>query len=267
MIKKVVVSGIQPTGKLHLGNYLGAIKQWKELQNNPEYDCKFFIADLHAMTTEKFDLVGSVSDDLIHNTIKDLQAFGIKDILLQRNLDLHPKYNLLRNFWMLCCSTSIGQLNRMTQFKEKADKGSENVGLYIYPILMAADILTLGADLVPVGADQKQHLELTRDLAKKLDLKIPEPLISKSCGRIMSLVDPTRKMSKSDPNDNSRINLSDSADKIFLKIKKATTTDEGCDNLTRIYLACGGEEGILNWNNSKHAKEVVAEQIIEELGK
>lgn len=258
-MKKIVVSGIQPTGKLHIGNYLGAIKQWKKLQENPEYKCRFFIADLHAITTCSEDKIEDVA------TYKVLIQCGIEG----KNLFFQREYNpqILQMYWKLSCNISIGQLNRMTQFKEKADKNNQNLGLFSYPVLMAADILALEADLVPVGEDQKQHLELARDLAKKLGLKVPEPLISESCGRIMSLTDPTKKMSKSDPNDNSRINLSDDAETIGNKIKKAVTTDEGCENLETIYLGCGGKEGILNWNNAKHAKEVVAEQIITELCK
>ena len=149
----------------------------------------------------------------------------------------------------------------MTQFKEKSEKGNENVGLFTYPLLMAADILHLNADLVLVGEDQKQHLELARDLAKKLGLKVPEPLISKTCGRIMSLTDPTKKMSKSDPNDNSRINLSDDEETIRKKIKKAATTTDGIDNLNTIYKGCGGEK-ILDFNQASLMKEMIAEQII-----
>jgi tryptophanyl-tRNA synthetase len=152
----------------------------------------------------------------------------------------------------------------MTQFKEKSDKGNENLGLFSYPVLMAADILALEADLVPVGEDQKQHLELARDLAKKLGLKVPEPLISESCGRIMSLTDPAKKMSKSDPNDNSRINLNDEAETIKKKIGKAVTTPEGIKNLETIFYGCGGK-GALIWQNAKGAKEELAKQIIEEL--
>jgi tryptophanyl-tRNA synthetase len=257
--KKIVVSGIQPTGNLHLGNYLGAIKQWKELQENPDYDCKFFVADLHAMTTNSPNLAEDIKA-----THKSLLKLRIDGVFLQSALQEF----ILEMYWKLSCHTSIGQLNRMTQFKEKSDKGNENLGLFSYPVLMAADILALEADLVPVGEDQKQHLELARDLAKKLGLKVPEPLISKSCGRIMSLTDPTKKMSKSDPNDNSRVNLSDDAETIRKKIKKAATTDEGKLNLERIFVGCGGaEDEILTWSNAVQAKELIANQIIKELCK
>lgn len=261
-MKKIIVSGIQPTGNLHLGNYLGAIKQWKELQENPEYECRFGIMDLHAMTTANLHYESELLTEETLKTLECLNKLGIKKAYVQSQTNCNA---VLRMFWFLSCSTSFGQLNRMTQFKEKSDKGNENLGLFSYPVLMAADILALEADLVPVGEDQKQHLELARDLAKKLGLKVPEPLISKSCGRIMSLTDPVKKMSKSDPNDNSRINLNDSAEEIEKKINKAVTSEEGCANLEKIYLGCGGKEGILNWDNARHAKVIVAEQIIEEL--
>jgi tryptophanyl-tRNA synthetase len=257
MVKKIVVSGIQPTGNLHLGNYLGVIKQWKELQENLEYKCKFGIMDLHAMTTTRH-----IDINEINLTKKLLMSCKIR----QKNIFVQSDKvrKIFSYFWVLACNTSIGQLNRMTQFKEKSNKDNQNLGLFSYPVLMAADILALGADLVPVGEDQKQHLELARDLAKKLGLKIPEPLISKSCGRIMSLTDPTKKMSKSDPNDNSRINLKDDAKTIRKKIKKAVTTPEGINNLNLIFYGCGGK-GALIWQNAKGAKEELAEQIIKEL--
>lgn len=259
-MKKIVVSGIQPTGNLHLGNYLGAIKQWKELQENPEYECKFGIMDLHAETIN-FDFNNFHP---IQETSQQLIDCGIRknNIFIQSELAT----KILSWFWMISCITSVGQLNRMTQFKEKADKNNQNLGLFAYPVLMAADIIALEADLVPVGEDQKQHLELARDLAKKLGLKIPEPLISKNYGRVMSLTEPAKKMSKSDPNDNSRINLSDNAETIRKKIKKAATTPEGCRNLSLIYEGCGGQERLI-FANAKEAKEFVAEQIIKELEK
>lgn len=256
-MKKIVVSGIQPTGNLHLGNYLGAIKQWKKLQENPDYECRFGIMNLHAMTSgnDRFDKVEETFDALLN--------LGIKNLFIQCS----RSDQILMMAWKLACNTSIGQLNRMTQFKEKADKNNQNLGLFSYPVLMAADILALEADLVPVGEDQKQHLELARDLAKKLGLKVPEPLISESCGRIMSLTDPTKKMSKSDSNDNSRINLSDDADAIRRKINKAVTTFAGTDNLRAIYIGCGGNEDNLKWNEAAKTKTMIADQIILELGK
>jgi len=283
-MKKIIVSGIQPTGNLHLGNYLGVIKQWKELQENPEYECKFGIMDLHAMTIGCEDLFKIGKSQAFFTKIDHPpKIFNRTNIELLRRetgsslmrCGINPstlfiqssKSKIIEMYWRLACNTSIGQLNRMTQFKEKSDKGNENLGLFSYPVLMAADILALEADLVPVGEDQKQHLELARQLARKHGFKVPEPLISKTCGRIMSLVDPTKKMSKSDPNDNSRINLNDDKETISKKIKKAATTNEGCANLEKIYLGCGGKKEILNWENARHAKEVVAEQIIEELKK
>lgn len=266
-MKKIVVSGIQPTGNLHLGNYLGAIKQWKKLQENPEYECRFGIMDLHAMTTSNYPYSKDEAIEKLNYTKTRLVLSGIwaKNIFFQ----FEKAEKILNMYWHLACHTSIGQLNRMTQFKEKSDKGNENLGLFSYPVLMAADILALEADLVPVGEDQKQHLELARDLAKKLGLKVPEPLISKSCGRIMSLTDPTKKMSKSDPNDNSRINLSDDAETIRKKIKKAVTTPAGQINLMTIYEGCGGEDDVMMIlsENAVRAKGLVAEQIILELNK
>lgn len=256
-IKKTVVSGIQPTGYLHLGNYLGAIKQWRELQDNPDYECKFGIMDLHALTTkDNHQNIMDMHHILVH--------FGIKfdNIFVQSG-----KREILKMYWHLACNTSIGQLNRMTQFKEKSEKNNQNLGLFSYPVLMAADILALEADLVPVGEDQKQHLELARDLAKKLGLKIPEPLISKTCGRIMSLTDSTKKMSKSDPNDNSRINLSDDTETIRKKIKKSNSGHTlGIKNLITIYQGCGGKEE-LDFSQAAKSKEIVADQIIKELNK
>lgn len=264
-MKKIVVSGIQPTGNLHLGNYLGAIKQWKKLQENPDYDCKFGIMDLHARTNISSQECDTELELQVMQTWHTLIQCGIKnENIFAQN---YCEEKILRMFWRLSCITSIGQLNRMTQFKEKADKNNQNLGLFSYPVLMAADILALEADLVPVGEDQKQHLELARDLAKKLGLKVPEPLISESCGRIMSLTDPTKKMSKSDPNDNSRINLSDDAETIRKKISKAPTTFAGTDNLRAIYIGCGGDEDNLKWNEAAKTKAIIADQIILELCK
>lgn len=282
-MKKIVVSGIQPTGNLHLGNYLGAIKQWKKLQENPEYECKFGIMDLHAMTVRCEDLFKIGKTIGVFTKIdQNPKIFNQTNIELLRkktgfslmNCGINPanifiqsgETEIIEMYWRLACNTSIGQLNRMTQFKEKADKNNQNLGLFSYPVLMAADILALEADLVPVGEDQKQHLELARDLAKKLGLKVPEPLISESCGRIMSLTDPTKKMSKSDSNDNSRINLSDNAEIISKKIKKAATTPEGIENLKTIYYGCGGDE-VLDFSQAQISKEKVSNQIIAELCK
>lgn len=271
-MKKIIVSGIQPTGNLHLGNYLGAIKQWKELEKARKYKCLFVVMDLHAMTSESDMKIIRQRTEVTRNILEKFVCF--KSIFIQSEIYGHGSCfgrgdeipNFFQIYQRLMCMTSIGQLNRMTQFKEKSDKNNQNLGLFSYPVLMAADILALEADLVPIGEDQKQHLELARDLAKKLGLKVPEPLISESCGRIMSLTDPTKKMSKSNPNDNSRINLSDDAETIRKKIKKAVTTIDGKLNLQIIYNACGGNP-ILNWNEASKAKEIVADQIIKELCK
>ena len=228
--KKVVFSGGQPTGALHLGNYLGAIKNFVHLQEN--HACLYCIVDLHAIT------VWQNPDDLKSN-IMDVAsiylAAGIdpekSSIFVQSTVPHHAELA-----WILNCITRIGWLNRMTQFKEKAGKNRENVssGLYTYPNLMAADILLYFSDLVPVGDDQKQHLELTRDIAQKFNndysdfggsdfFPIPDPLILDDSSRVMSLRDGTKKMSKSDPSVMSRIEFKDDNDLIIKKISKAKT--------------------------------------------
>ena len=228
-MSKKIFSGVQPTGNLHLGNYLGAIKNFVELNNDKKNDCIFCVVDLHAITVKQN------KDDLkknIRETAATFIASGIdpnKSIIFnQSKVQAHAEGS-----WILSCMSPMGWLNRMTQFKEKAGKDKEkaSVGLYIYPILMASDILLYDATHVPVGEDQKQHLELTRDIAQKFNkdfncndfLKAPEPLIKKNFSRIMSLKDGQKKMSKSDPSDLSRINLSDTEDEIVNKIKKAKT--------------------------------------------
>ena len=234
--KKLVFSGVQPTGNLHLGNYLGALKKFESLQK--EMECIYCVVDLHAIT------VFQKPSELLNN------VFEIAASFLAAGID--PNKSIIFNqsavsghselAWILNCISRIGWLNRMTQFKDKAgsDKEKASVGLYIYPNLMAADILLYKATHVPVGADQKQHLELSRDIAQKFnnDFKcdnffpIPEPLISKNISRVMSLRDATKKMSKSEESDYSRINLKDSADEINKKIKKAKSDSEPIpDNL------------------------------------
>ena len=228
-MKKKIFSGVQPTGNLHLGNYLGAIKNFVILANDNDNECIFCVVDLHAITTTQ-------DPKELRNNIRETVA-----TFLASGID--PKKNILFNqsqvsahseaAWILGCSARMGWLNRMTQFKEKAGKDKEkaSIGLYSYPILMAADILLYDATHVPVGDDQKQHLELCRDIAQKFnnDFKIdnffigPEPLIQKEFSRIMSLKDGLKKMSKSDLSDLSRINLMDEKDKIINKIKKAKT--------------------------------------------
>ena len=226
---KKIFSGVQPTGNLHLGNYLGAIKNFVELNNDSKNECIFCVVDLHAITVKQD------SRELrrnIRETVATFIACGIdpnKSIIFnQSKVSAHSEAA-----WLLSCVARMGWLNRMTQFKEKAGKDKEkaSIGLYSYPILMAADILLYDASHVPVGEDQKQHLELCRDIAQKFNtdyevenfFKIPEPLIQKEFSRIMSLKDGTKKMSKSELSDLSRINLTDNKDAIVNKIKKAKT--------------------------------------------
>ena len=236
--KKLVFSGVQPTGNLHLGNYLGALKNFTSLQK--EMECIYCVVDLHAITI--FQKPSELSEN-VFKTVASFLAAGLdpnKSIIFNQSaVSGHSELA-----WILNCVSRIGWLNRMTQFKDKAgsdkEKEKASVGLYIYPNLMAADILLYKATHVPVGADQKQHLELSRDIAQKFnnDFKcenffpLPEPLISKNISRIMSLRDGTKKMSKSEESDYSRINLRDSADEINKKIKKAKSDSEPIpDNL------------------------------------
>jgi len=228
-MKKKIFSGVQPSGNLHLGNYLGAIKNFVELQNEKDNECVYCVVDLHAITVKQDP---KILKDNIRETTAAFLASGLdykKSIIFnQSQVSAHAEGS-----WILGCIARMGWLNRMTQFKEKAGKDKEkaSVGLYIYPILMAADILLYDSTHVPVGEDQKQHLELSRDIAQKFNLdfkapdflKAPEPLIQKNFARIMSLKDGTKKMSKSDPSDLSRINLTDKKDEIVNKIKKAKT--------------------------------------------
>ena len=228
-MSKKIFSGVQPSGNLHLGNYLGAIKSFVELQNEKDSECVYCIVDLHAITVKQ-------NPNELKKNIKETLATFIAS-------GLDPKKSIIFNqssvsahsegAWILSCVARMGWLNRMTQFKEKAGKDKEkaSIGLYAYPVLMAADILLYDATHVPVGNDQKQHLELCRDIAQRFNndfnspdfLKVPEPLIQKHFSRIMSLKDGTKKMSKSDPSDLSRINLTDEKDEIVNKIKKAKT--------------------------------------------
>ncbi len=228
--KKLVFSGVQPTGNLHLGNYLGALKNFVSLQK--EMNCIYCVVDLHAITT--FQNPTELQKNVLE-TVASFIATGLnpdKSILFnQSSVSGHAELA-----WILNCVSRIGWLNRMTQFKDKAgsDKEKASVGLYIYPNLMAADILLYKATHVPVGADQKQHLELSRDIAQKFNndfnckdfFPLPDPLIPKNVSRVMSLRDGTKKMSKSEESDYSRINLRDSSDEISKKIKKAKTNSE-----------------------------------------
>ena len=275
MVKKIF-SGVQPTGNLHLGNYLGAIKNFVELNNSSENTCVFCVVDMHAITVNQdpIDLKKNVRE-----TVATFIASGIdpkKSIIFnQSKVSAHSEAA-----WILSCVARIGWLNRMTQFKEKAGKDKEkaSVGLYSYPVLMASDILLYDTTHVPVGDDQKQHLELCRDIAQKFNndfkvdnfFKIPEPLIKKEFSRIMSLKDGQKKMSKSDLSDLSRINLTDDKDQIINKIKKAKTDslpmpnniDELEDraeakNLIGIYSSLSGLslEKILNQFSGKNFSE------------
>jgi tryptophanyl-tRNA synthetase len=226
-----VLSGIQPTGNLHLGNYLGAIRNWVRMQDDMAGEKLYFLADLHAIT------VHNDPAELAANTREmaaALLACGLdmdKAILFnQARVPAHAELA-----WLLFCTARIGWLNRMTQFKEKSGKNREgaSVGLYAYPVLQAADVLLYQTTHVPVGEDQKQHLELARDIAQKFNtdfeadvFTLPDPIIPKAAARIMSLRDGSAKMSKSDPSDMSRINLTDDADAIMQKVKKAKTDPE-----------------------------------------
>ena len=226
---KKIFSGVQPTGNLHLGNYLGAIKNFVELNNDNLNKCIFCVVDLHAITVKQDPKELKKN---IRETVATFIASGIdpkKSIIFnQSSVAAHSE-----GAWILSCVARMGWLNRMTQFKEKAGKDKEkaSIGLYSYPVLMAADILLYDATHVPVGEDQKQHLELCRDIAQKFNndfgiedfLKVPEPLIQKEFSRIMSLKDGSKKMSKSELSDLSRINLTDDKDQIINKIKKAKT--------------------------------------------
>ena len=228
-MSKKIFSGVQPTGNLHLGNYLGAIKNFVELNNDNANECIFCVVDLHAITVKQDPKELRKN---IRETVATFIASGIdakKSIIFnQSGVAAHSE-----GAWILSCVARMGWLNRMTQFKEKAGKDKEkaSIGLYSYPVLMAADILLYDATHVPVGDDQKQHLELCRDIAQKFNndfgvedfLKVPEPLIQKEFSRIMSLKDGSKKMSKSELSDLSRINLTDDKDQIINKIKKAKT--------------------------------------------
>lgn len=227
--KKIVFSGIQPTGTIHIGNYLGAIKNWAELQNNPDYDCIFFVVDLHAMTVP-YDALHFQTT--IHNAVLDNLAAGLDPkkciIFIQSQIKEHSELT-----WILNTITPLGELQRMTQFKEKAEeqKNEISAGLLAYPVLQAADILLYKTDFVPVGKDQEQHVEFTRTLARKFNSKFgeifkePAALIPRVGAKIMSLTDPSKKMSKSHGAE-SYIALFDSDEAIRRKIKIAVTDSE-----------------------------------------
>lgn len=252
MDKKLIFSGIQPTGTFTLGNYIGAVRNWGPLQD--EYNCIYCVVDMHAIT------VRQDSAKLRKNTLEAyalLMACGIdpeKSILfIQSHVKTHAELN-----WILGCSTQFGELSRMTQFKDKSQRHADDVnsGLFTYPVLMAADILAYNADLVPVGVDQKQHLELARNVAQRFNQRygelftIPEPYIPKVGAKVMSLQEPTKKMSKSDDNPNACILILDDKDTIIRKFKRAVTDSEaevcyregkdGINNLMTIYSSVTG---------------------------
>ncbi|GAA7380832.1 tryptophan--tRNA ligase [Helicobacter pylori] len=253
MHKKRVFSGIQPTGQIHLGNYLGAIKHWVEMQD--EYENLFCVVNSHAIT---LPIEPKFLKSQTYELVKLLLACGISPkqsgLFIQSEVDEHPALA-----WLLNCQVSMGEMQRMTQFKDKSLKNpkSVNVGLFNYPILMASDILLYQSDLVPVGEDQKQHLELTRNIAEKFNrdfgdcFKVPEPLIAKVGARVMGLDDPKVKMSKSHKGVNHAIFLLDEPDIIVKKIKKAATDSmgviafdekrEGIFNLLNIYMLLSNE--------------------------
>ena len=286
---KKIFSGVQPTGNLHLGNYLGAIKNFVDLNNDKDNKCIFCVVDLHAITVKQDP---KELKNNIRETVATFVASGIdpkKSIIFnQSGVAAHAE-----GAWILSCVARMGWLNRMTQFKEKAGKDKEkaSIGLYSYPVLMAADILLYDATHVPVGDDQKQHLELCRDIAQKFNndfdvenfLQVPEPLIQKEFSRIMSLKDGSKKMSKSELSDLSRINLTDDKDQIINKIKKAKTDplpmpqdikelDERLEakNLLGIYSSLTNstlEKSVKHFagKNFSEFKELLAEQLVNKI--
>ena len=251
--KKVLFSGMQATGNLTLGNYLGALKNWLTLSD--EYECFYSVVDLHSIT--------------VRQEPAELRKRGRNLLTLYVAAGLDPKKNCIyyqshvpghaQLSWILNCYTYMGELNRMTQFKDKSSRHADNInaGLFTYPVLMAADILLFQADVVPVGKDQLQHLELTRDVAQRFNsiygdvFTVPEPYIGKTGAKIMSLQEPTKKMSKSDENPNASILLMDNPDTIIRKFKRAVTDSEACicyreeqpgiKNLLDIYCTCSNK--------------------------
>ena len=288
-MSKKIFSGVQPTGNLHLGNYLGAIKNFTKLQNDIENSCIFCVVDLHSITVHQDPKQLKKN---VRETVATFIACGIdpsKSIIFnQSSVPAHSE-----GAWILGCISRMGWLNRMTQFKEKAGKDKEkaSIGLYVYPVLMAADILLYDTTHVPVGNDQKQHLELCRDIAQKFNndfskkdfLKIPEPLIQENFSRIMSLKNGLNKMSKSDPSDASRINLTDNKDQIINKIKKAKTDNLSMptsknelrnrpeiNNLIEIYSSFTDENLVQSLNNLNgksfsDLKNLISEILVEQI--
>ena len=282
--KKIVLSGIQPSGSPTLGNYVGALRNWALLQTDDRF-CYYCVANLHAAT------VRQDPDELrkrAFDTVALLLACGVDPkksvVFVQSHVKEHAELN-----WVLACSTYMGELNRMTQFKDKSQKHADNInaGLYTYPVLMAADILLYQSDLVPVGDDQKQHIEITRDIAIRFNkvhgetFRIPEGYIPKVGARLMSLQDPTQKMSKSDPNPNGYVAIMDDPSVILKKFKRAVTDSDGLiqfdpvnkpgvSNLLAIYTTFTGKtlpeaEAEFEGKGYGHLKTAVADAVIEEL--
>lgn len=280
--KKKILSCIQSSGMPTLGNYLGALKNWKLLSE--DFDCAFAVADLHAITVRQEP---AKLRKQIMEMFALLLAIGLDPdesiVFIQSHVPAHSQLA-----WVLNCYTQFGEMSRMTQFKDKAASHADNVnvGLFTYPVLMAADILLYQADLVPVGADQKQHLEIARDIANRFNsvngktFTIPEPYIGKSGARVMSLQDPTKKMSKSDPNPKGFISIFDTPETIMKKIKSAVTDSEGgvyyaegkegINNLMEIYSCCTGltlDEITNDFSGKGYGdfKKAVGEAVAEEL--
>ena len=280
--KKIVFSAIQPSGTITLGNYLGAVKNWVAMQD--EFNCIYALADLHTITVRQEP--AQFRKNII-DAYASILACGIDAekslFFMQSHVTTHAQLA-----WLLNCYTQFGELSRMTQFKDKSAKHADNVnaGLFTYPALMAADILLYQADMVPVGADQKQHLELTRNIAERFNgiygnvFKVPEPYIPKNGARVMSLQDPTKKMSKSDENVNACVTLMDSPETIMKKFKRAVTDSEakvryaegkdGINNLMTIYSAVTGltfEQIEKDFDGKGYGdfKTAVGEAVVEEL--
>ncbi len=280
--KKVILSGIQPTGVFTLGNYIGAVKHWGEMQN--EYHCAYFIADLHSLTIRQ-DPAALRRQSL--DAFALLLACGIDPekslVFIQSHVPTHSELS-----WVLSCYTQFGELSRMTQFKDKSARHTDNVnaGLFTYPALMAADILLYQADMVPVGDDQRQHLEFTRDIATRFNnlygstFKLPEAYIPKAGARVMSLQEPTKKMSKSDENQNAFITILDEPNVSINKFKRAVTDSEkevcfregkdGINNLMAIYSVFTGKtmeqiEAEFEGKGYGDFKLAVSEVVVEEL--
>lgn len=283
MEKKIILSGVQPSGDLTLGSYLGALKNWAELSE--EYDCFYMIVDLHAITARQDP--GALRKNAV-SQIAALVACGIdpskNTLFIQSHVPAHAQLG-----WVLNCYTMFGELSRMTQFKDKSSKNTENInaGLFTYPSLQAADILLYQADLVPVGSDQKQHVELTRDIAARFNgiygdvFKLPEPYIPKIGARIMDLQEPTKKMSKSEICEGGCVLMLDKPEDIMRAFKRAKTDSEtsirhdrenkpGISNLIEIYSACTGKniesiEKEFDGQGYGMLKQTVGEAVIETL--